>query len=113
MTPFFNLLTMTKQHIHQLALDLTTALSITKEPVKSASLKLSVTSTGEPVVKMLETMVSDKTKFEQILEVLIEFLYKILDLFFKGGEFKKPGFFKYISVAKALIDVIVKIWKIF
>ena len=104
---------MTKQHIYQLAVDLTTALAITKEPTKAASLKLSVTSTGEPVVKMLETMVADTSKFEQILEVLIEFLYKILDLFFKGGEFKKPGFFKYLAVAKALIDVIVKIWKIF
>lgn len=113
MTPFFNLLIMTKQHIQELTVDLTVALAIAKEPVKSASRKLSVGTTGEPVVKMLETMVSDKTKFEQILEVLIEFLYKILDLFFKGGEFKKPGFFKYIAVAKALIDVIVKIWKIF
>lgn len=102
---------MTKQNVQQLVADLSTALTISKEPIKSSS--KSVGTTGEPIVKMLEDMISDKSKFEQVLEVLIEFLYKILDLFFKGGEFKKPGFFKYISIAKAFIDVIVKIWKIF
>lgn len=104
---------MTKQKVQELVADLHVALTISKEPVKSSSLKLSVGQTGEPVVKMLEVMIQEQSKFEQVLEVLIEFLYKILDLFFKGGTFKKPGFFKYLAVARALIDVIVKIWKIF
>lgn len=100
-----------KNSLKHLITDLAVALTISRNPDEISH--ITVSSVGEPFVKLLETVVTEKSKFEEVIEALLEFLYKIVDLFFKGDTFKKPGFFKYITVAKTLIDLIVKVWKIF
>ena len=99
--------------LNYLITDLNVALAQIHDPVKAANFGLTVSEVGEPFVKLLETVIPEVSKFQLVVEALIEFLMKVSQLFFKNGEFKKPGFFKYISVAKMIIDLIVKIWKIF